>query len=67
MTLGRETIQQETSVRTDTYTAARKLGFSIDYLIRNATKGEGDKHGAVDQFADAVCEFVDTAVKELRK
>lgn len=44
----------------DRHNAGRKLGFAVNYLIRNATKGEGDTHGAVDQFAEALTEFIDT-------
>ena len=63
--IGFREITVKQMAKTDTYVAARKLGLSINYLIRNATRGEGDTHGAVDQFAEALCIFVDHVISEL--
>jgi hypothetical protein len=54
---------REAEKAADRHTAARKLGFAFNYVIRNATKGEGDVHGAVDQLAKALTNFIDTERK----
>lgn len=56
-------LAREAEKAADRHTAGRKLGFALNYLIRSVTKGEGEPHGAVDQFADALTEFIDTERK----
>lgn len=46
--------------------AGRKLGWALDYLLRNVTKGEGDKHGAIEKFGEAMADLVEASFKEGR-
>lgn len=52
--------QYEETRRAARRAAGRNLGFALNYLIRNATKGDGERHGAMDQFADALTHFINT-------
>jgi hypothetical protein len=54
---------REAEKASDRHTAGRKLGFALDYLIRNSSRGHGERDGAVDQFANALTEFLDTERK----
>lgn len=63
--LGTKTMARQIKVETDTKVAARKLGLAIDYIFRNVAKGEGDRLGATEEFAAALCEYTDAAYKEL--